>query len=201
MIAVPARDNILSRKHWIFDMDGTLTIAKHDFDGIRRELGLPEGLPILESIARLPADEAAAINQRLDEIELAVAENSEPAEGAASLLENMLQQGKKVAILTRNNAINIEVTLKAAGLSEFFHKDNLLSRECAPPKPAPDGIHQLLDAWQGNINDAVMVGDSIHDLDAGRNAKAATVYYDTKGQFIHREQADLCIHHLSELIG
>ncbi len=201
MITTSARHDILSRKHWIFDMDGTLTIAKHDFDGIRRELGLPEGLPILESIAKLPDDEAAVINQRLDEIELAVAESSEPAEGAASLLENMLQQGKKVAILTRNNAINIEVTLKAAGLSEFFHKDNLLSRECAPPKPAPDGIHQLLDVWQGSINDAVMVGDSIHDLDAGRNAKTATVYYDTKGQFIHKEQADLCIRHLSELLG
>lgn len=192
--------SILARKHWIFDMDGTLTVAKHDFDGIRRELGLPEDLPILESIERLPADEAAAINQRLDEIELAVAERSEPAAGAAELLEYLLKQGTKIAILTRNNAINIEVTLKAAGLHEYFTKENLLSRECTAPKPAPDGIYQLLDNWQSHSTDAVMIGDSIHDLDAGRNAKAATIYYDPNGLFTHKAQADLCIKHLSELM-
>ena len=193
-------EGILSRQHWIFDMDGTLTVAKHDFDGIRRELGLPENLPILESIERLPTKEATAINQRLDEIELAVAERSEPAEGAAELLEHLHQQGTKIAILTRNNAINIEVTLKAAGLYEYFTKENLLSRECTAPKPAPDGIYQLLDNWQSHTDDAVMIGDSIHDLNAGRNAKAATVYYDPNGRFTHKEQADLCIKHLSELM-
>jgi hypothetical protein len=33
------------RGHWIFDLDGTLTVSAHDFDHIRRELGLaPETL-------------------------------------------------------------------------------------------------------------------------------------------------------------
>jgi hypothetical protein len=29
------------RDYWIFDMDGTLTLSIHDFDGIKRILGLP----------------------------------------------------------------------------------------------------------------------------------------------------------------
>ena len=35
--------HLLKRKHWIFDLDGTLTIAVHDFNAIRKELGIPEG--------------------------------------------------------------------------------------------------------------------------------------------------------------
>lgn len=197
---MPNRTDILSRKHWIFDMDGTLTVAKHDFDGIRAELGLPEGLPILESIAKLPNEEALEIHRRLDDIERVVAQNSEPAAGAAELLEALLAKGVKIAILTRNNAINIEITLKAAGLLHYFTQDNLLSRECMAPKPAPDGIHYLLKSWQATIDDANMIGDSIHDLTAGRNANAATVYYDPSGHFPHASHADLCVRHLSELL-
>lgn len=194
------RQNILSRKHWVFDMDGTLTIAKHDFDGIREELGLPVGLPILESIAKLPDEEATAVNRRLDEIELQIAERSEPADGAAELLETLLSQGAEIGILTRNNAINIHVTLKAAGLLHYFAQDDLISRDCIAPKPAPDGIHHLLNNWQAEVNDAVMVGDSIHDLNAGRNAQTATIYLDTSGEFQFKDTADLCVRHLSELI-
>ncbi len=52
---------LLNRKHWVFDMDGTLTIAQHDFDAIRDELGLPDNLPILESLAAMPAAESTLI--------------------------------------------------------------------------------------------------------------------------------------------
>ena len=38
------------RPCWIFDLDGTLTVAAHDFDAIRAELGLPQGRPILEAL-------------------------------------------------------------------------------------------------------------------------------------------------------
>ena len=33
----------LGRRHWIFDLDGTLTVAAHDFAAIRRTLGIPPG--------------------------------------------------------------------------------------------------------------------------------------------------------------
>jgi len=46
-----------------------------------------------------------------------------------------------------------------------------------------------------------MVGDYIHDLDAGINAGAATVYIDTSGAFQFRDSADVCVQQLSELIA
>lgn len=194
-------NTVINRKHWVFDMDGTLTIAKHDFEAIRMELGLPSGVPILEALERLPPEESAPLHRQLDDMELEVARISEPAEGAADLLEHLLAQGAKIGILTRNNLPNIEVTLEAAGLLHYFKKEDLLSRDCAAPKPAPDGILKLLTSWSATANDAVMVGDYIHDLDAGINAGTATVYLDTSGVFPFKGSADFCITRLPALIS
>lgn len=46
------------KKNWIFDMDGTLTIAIHDFSDIKRQLGLPQDTDILTSLSRLPPEES-----------------------------------------------------------------------------------------------------------------------------------------------
>ena len=43
--------DLRERKYWIFDLDGTLTVAVHDFTATRRELDLPPGKPILEELA------------------------------------------------------------------------------------------------------------------------------------------------------
>ncbi|WP_299871623.1 HAD family hydrolase [uncultured Cocleimonas sp.] len=190
---------VMQKPFWIFDMDGTLTIAQHDFDAIREELGLPEGLPILESLEKLPTAKSKPLHEKLNQIELEIAHQSKPAEGAADLLETLLQNGSKLGLLTRNNALNIEVTLKAAGLFEYFESENLLSRDCINPKPAPDGINKLLSNWRASSQDAVMVGDHLHDLLAGRNAQALTLYVDQQGKFPFKDHADICIQSLSAL--
>ena len=192
---------LLRRKHWIFDMDGTLTIAQHDFDAIRAELGLPEGLPILESLDQLPAEEAAQLHIHLNEIELDVAHQSRPAEGAEQLLEYLSAKDARLGIVTRNNALNIEITLKAAGLDDYFLPENLLSRDCAPPKPSPAGILGLLDSWGAHPDDGIMVGDHLHDLLSGRAAGVTTVYVDQRGEYPFRQDADVCINQLTELLN
>lgn len=191
---------LMTRQHWVFDMDGTLTIAQHDFDAIRSELGLPQGVTILEALEQLPEEEAAPLYIQLDEIELEIAHQSKPADGAGELLEHLLSQGANIGILTRNNALNIEVTLKAAGLADYFLPENLLSRDCAKPKPSPDGILELLNKWQATPNKSVMVGDYIHDLRAGNTAGTATVYVDPCEEFLFKKEADVCISNLTQLL-
>ena len=195
-----ASKQLLNRKHWVFDTDGSLTIAQLDSDAIRDELGLPKDLPILESLNALPRAESKRLHQRLNEIELEIAAESKAAEGAELLLENLLSKGVNVGILTRNNKINIDITLKAAGLDAFFESDNLLSRDCSIPKPAPDGILRLLNQWNAVANDAVMVGDHLHDLLSGKAAGTKTLYIDPQGEFIFKKNADVCIHQLTELL-
>ena len=47
-------------RHWVFDMDGTLTVAVHDFPAIKRALDIPQDDDILHHLAALPEAEAAA---------------------------------------------------------------------------------------------------------------------------------------------
>src|SRR5258706_15656526 len=67
------RVDLARRGFWIFEMDGTLTVAVHDFDAIRAELGLEPGKPILEQLALLPEPRARELYARLDALELGLA--------------------------------------------------------------------------------------------------------------------------------
>jgi len=61
--------SLLQRKHWIFDLDGTLTVAVHDFVAIRKELGIQAGLPIIKTIKSLPENESVLLQNKLHAIE------------------------------------------------------------------------------------------------------------------------------------
>lgn len=190
-----------SHRHWVFDMDGTLTLAVHDFDLIRSTLELPPRRPILEALAELPADEQAQKRAQLDRIEIDLAAESRAAPGAADLLQDLIGAGSEIGLLTRNNLINAHVTLKAAGLDGHFPTEHMLGRDEAPPKPAPDGILVLLERWgvRPDPGKVVMVGDYLFDLQAGRAANCTTVYVDPTGQYPYAEFADLCVRSLTEL--
>mgnify|MGYP002661734652 FL=1 len=104
-------------RHWIFDMDGTLTVPSHDFPYMRRQLGMAEGdLDILAYVARHNEAEAAQMNQWLWDYEVDLAENAEPATGAADLVQHLHEQERKLAILTRNDKKLALITLQAIGL-------------------------------------------------------------------------------------
>lgn len=190
---------LLAKRYWIFDMDGTLTIAKHDFPAMRAELGLNPDQTILESLAALPPEQAAPIRARLHEMELDIAKKSEPAQGAFELLSYLKAHRKPFGILTRNSALNTLVTLQAAGLAHFFTPAQLISRDDAPPKPDPAGILHLLKTWQGSPDQAVMVGDFYYDLQAGRAAQTTTLYVDHTGKFPYQAEADIWMQTLTDL--
>jgi HAD superfamily hydrolase (TIGR01509 family) len=192
--------NLHQRSYWIFDMDGTLTVAVHDFDAIRTELGLPPGRPILETLAALPAAQADPLHRRLDEIEFQLASQATPQTGARALLAELHRRGIHLGILTRNTRRNAYETLRACGLQPYFEPEYVLGRESAPPKPNPDGIRHLLACWNASPTEAVMVGDYLFDLEAGRRAGTATVYLDVAGRGPRPQQADLTVQSLHELM-
>jgi HAD superfamily hydrolase (TIGR01509 family) len=187
------------RDCWIFDMDGTLTISIHDFDGIKRILGLPIDRPILEALNDLPTAQATQLHQQLDALELDIAHRATAQVGARELLTKLRSRGAQIGILTRNSKPNAQATLAACGLAEFFPAESILSRHCCPPKPSPDGIWQLLSGWKASSDRSVMVGDYVFDLEAGRRAGSTTVYLDPTGEFLWQGLADLPITTLAEI--
>ena len=188
------------RRHWIFDMDGTLTVSAHDFEHMRRELGLEPQVPILEALHAMPAHEAAPLWKRLDELEFYYAGQASLMQGAVELLEQLRLAGCQLAILTRNTMPVVEQTLRACALEHFFPVDHIIDRDTCLPKPSPDGIHRLLEFWQASAEDSVMVGDYLYDLEAGRAAGVVTVHLDTRGNVDWSEYTDVRVESLGEII-
>ena len=191
--------NLLKRKYWIFDLDGTLTIAVHDFNAIREELGIPEGQPIIKTLESLPLKESRNKKKKLQEIEEKLALNASPAPGVKKLLETLNSHNYFFGILTLNTRENAWTTLKALGLSEYFTKESVIGRWCAEPKPSPNGIKKLLNHWNVYANDALIVGDYLYDLQVGRAAEIATVHVDPSGNFEWPELTDISVCSLNEL--
>ncbi|MCY4049954.1 MAG: HAD family hydrolase [Gammaproteobacteria bacterium] len=165
--------------HWIFDMDGTLTMPVHDFDSIRAELGVEEGHSILEAIEKMNERQAAKIKTKLAKIETDLAYQALPQPDIEFLLTGLINLGCKVGILTRNDEQIAHQTLRAAGLDSFFEDKVVIGRETCKPKPDPAGVLYLMKMWGATAESTLIVGDYLHDLKAGYEAGITTVHFDS----------------------
>ncbi len=190
---------IHDQRHWVFDLDGTLTVAVHDFAAIRSELRIPAGSDILEHLESLPEIESGPLHHRLQEIELELAHQTAAARGAVQLIEGLHARGAFLGVLTRNTRDNALRTLELIGLGSYFESACVLGRDEALPKPDPDGIHRLAELWDVSPAEVVMVGDYLYDLQAGRSAGATTVHVNTAGDFRWPGLADIRIESLEEI--
>ncbi|MFQ3212437.1 MAG: HAD superfamily hydrolase (TIGR01509 family) [Candidatus Paceibacteria bacterium] len=194
------QENILASKHWIFDMDGTLTIGVHDFTMMRSELGLAPDEGILETVQAMPPEQAAPMWDKINAMEYHFASLAKPMPGAFELLEHLQEKGVNLGILTRNVMPVALQTLKTCNLDGFFTANNILDRASCEPKPHPAGIVLLLDQWRAKPSDSVMVGDYLFDLEAGKAANIATVHIDTSAQHPWPHMTDWGIKDLHQLI-
>ena len=167
--------------HWVFDLDGTLTLAVHDFAAIRRHLGIPEQADILHHLAELPATEREAKHAWLFEHERELAVAARPAPGAVALIRRLHEDGRQLGILTRNARDLALLTLAAIGLEDCFAPAAVLGRDEAAPKPDPGGLLRLAELWQVAPARLVMVGDHRYDLECGRAVGCHTLQVNQPG--------------------
>ena len=159
--------SLADARHWVFDMDGTLTLAVHDFPAIKRALDIPQEDDILHHLAALPSDEAASKRAWLLDHERELAHAATPAPGARELLHMLRDRGCRLELAL--------VTLQAVGMGDCFASDDILGRDEAPPKPDPGGLLHLADKWSIEPSELVMVGDFRFDLECAKAAGARGV--------------------------
>ena len=188
-----------AKPYWIFDLDGTLTVPVHDFAYIRTQLEIPADADILGHIDGLPPAEAVKRHSRLQEIELELARHAVPAAGAPDVISMLHQSGAKLGILTRNDKNIALLTLETIGLGYYFSEEHVLGRDEASPKPDPAGIHRLLSEWGAVPSEAVMVGDYLFDLQAGRAAGTTTVHVGRPDGKVWPEFSDYSLPTLDDL--
>ncbi|MDX1947895.1 MAG: HAD family hydrolase [Pirellulaceae bacterium] len=181
----------------VFDLDNTLVDSRLDFDLMRREMGLATELPILETIDRLPPDEAARCREVLHRHELAGAEGATLLPGVAELWPAIQRRGLKYAVATRNSRANAEITLRKFSLGVEI----VLTRDCGPVKPDPWPVLHVCRQWQASPDEIVVIGDYRFDIECGRAAGAKTVlltHAENPAAYPNHERADLVLSSLAE---
>ena len=181
----------------IFDMDGTLVDSALDFDLMRREMDLPAGQPILEAIARLPAELARQCRLILSRHEQHGADRATLLPGVAELCEALDQRGIRRAVATRNSRPITDAALSKLGLKFEI----ALTRDEGPVKPDPWPVLEICRRWGIPPAETAVVGDFRFDVECGRAAGAHTVlltHDGNPGAYPNHERADLVLNSLAD---
>ena len=172
----------------IFDWDGTLIDSAarivSSFQGAARELGfaIPSqsairnviglGLPeaISTAMPELEPEQVGLMQSSysrhyVEEDSTPVALFDQVEEG----LNSLSSKGYRLAIATGKNRRGLDRVLQDTGLTGLFE-----ATRCADEtrsKPDPLMLHELLQETSLDASQAVMIGDTIYDLDMARRAK------------------------------
>lgn len=187
----------------LFDFDGTLTQpGAIDFSHIRKLIGCPSDKPILEFIGHLssPSERQEAV-ATLDRCEIEAAAQTVPNSGAERVIANLKNDGLKVGVISRNSRRSIERALanfETTGIEDF---DIVISRDTpVPPKPRPDGIVHAAEVLGVSIEEILVVGDFVFDIDAGHRAGTLCAFITNGKEVDIPEKSDFIIHSLDELL-
>jgi phosphoglycolate phosphatase-like HAD superfamily hydrolase len=82
----------------------------------------------------MPAAEAAPLWEQLNELEFYYAGKSSVMQGATELLQKLHDDGRQLAILTRNTMPVVKQTLEACRLQHFFPVEHILDRDACIPR-------------------------------------------------------------------
>jgi len=209
-------------KAMVFDFDGTLAVLTIDFGLMRRRVlewmkayGIGEErihekylLEIIEEVRHLMVEEKRAeeaekffdgAHQILKEVELEAAAGGKLIPGSKGVLLLLREKGVKVGIVTRNceDAVRRVFPDMDAYCDVFVSRDGVRK-----VKPHPDHLTSVMKALRVSGAEAVMVGDHVLDILAGKKVGMKTVGVLTG--YIKREEfekagADYILSSVSEI--
>lgn len=142
-------------------------------------------------------------HQLLSAVQLALCTKSpEPYlfPGALALIKQLNQMGVKLAIATNKGQQSFQKALHKAQLTDYFHITRASGQ--APPKPDPQMLLEILDACSLKPHEAVMVGDSVSDIQMASSISMDAIGVDfyAQGEFALLEAgAKIIVHHYDEL--
>ena len=209
-------------KAMVFDFDGTLAVLNIDF-GLMRERVLQwmksfgiDGdrikerylLEIIDEVDRLIREEMSfseaerfyeGAHRILREIEFEAAAGGRLIPGSKETLPFLREKGMKVGIVTRN----CEEAVRRVFPDIDAYCDAFVSRNSVKRvKPHPDHLTSVMKALQVSDGEAMMIGDHVLDIQAGKGVGMKTVGvltgYIKKGEF-ERAGADYILRDVSEL--
>ena len=177
----------------LFDLDGTLVDSLDDLTDAVNHMLAGFGLQQLEPVqvrqlvgkgARnlvkraLATDSPEEINRGLASFTefntLHIADKSRLYPGTRELLQQLSDDGIRMAVISNKQEALSRLILKTLEVDSFF--DIIAGGDTFPEmKPSPLPLVRVIDELGCNPADAVMVGDSINDIQAGNRAGITTI--------------------------
>ncbi|ULH14948.1 HAD-IA family hydrolase [Deinococcus sp. KNUC1210] len=201
-------------KHVLWDLDGTLLDTYPATDAALvaalTSLGVPVSLDDVRPLTRLTLAHAVDVQARrwaLPEDAIWTAYEREYGQlgraaapalpGALEAMQTVQARGGLNLLATHRDRDGAAWRLKAAGLWDLL--DDLLSvSDGYPRKPAPDLFEALLERWQLNPAEVLVVGDRTLDIEAGHAAGCPAALLVTPGVELG-SRADVVLKSLFEL--
>ncbi len=177
----------------IFDLDGTLVDSIPDLTDAVNEFLRASGRSALamDDVRRLVGKGARNLVERAlgngteEEVEKSlaiflayneahIADKTVMYPGVAETLHELRRQGFRMAVVTNKTEFLSRKLLSVIGIDQYF--DIILGADSLPfRKPSPEPVLKALADLRIAPSGAIMVGDSINDIAAGRAAGLATV--------------------------
>ena len=213
--------NLSNTKAVLFDFDGTLldsidviadswryTVKHFTGRGITdEEIYLTMGEMLIDSMRwlmpEIDPEEALEFYRKyqreifLDEIKL--------FDGTEEVLWALKEKGYKNAIVTSRLEGSTNKAINKFGLEDLFDAV-LTANDTKIFKPNPEPIYMVLNMLDCKPDEAIFIGDTVHDIDAGKAAGVYTVLVDWALQLPPGEkrdnatQADIVIKKLTDIL-
>ena len=197
-------------ENYIWDFDGTLydtypimldayikTLKGYDIEANRQEI---------YQILKAKSSASVASKYQLDFEEFAtIFKNHEKQDqripisylGTKEMLEKIIQSGKKNYIMTHRTVASTKELLEKEGMLDLFVEivgtENNFAR-----KPDPEALTYLVEKYQMNPENTVMIGDRTMDVEAGKNAGIKTIFYDIES-ILEDISADITVNSVKEM--
>jgi len=205
----------------IFDFDGTLAVLNIDFSSMRerifdlmRRSGIKEDalqekylLEIIDEVYQILWEKNPSAAETfyqeshdiLHEVEMKAAEKGRLIPGAERTLKRLRGKGIKVGIITRNceDAVR-KVFAEIDDFCDIFVSRNSVKKV----KPHPDHLTRVMGSFKISGEEAVMVGDHMIDIQAGKRVGMKTMGVltgRTKKEEFEKAGADCVLTSVSEI--
>jgi pyrophosphatase PpaX len=175
---------------YLFDLDGTLidsvelimdsfthAMMKHlgevkNPDRFRKSIGQP-----LRTQFAMFTEDHPLIETLIESYSAYYREHRSQAtlfDGARDLLESLTARGTPMAIVTSKSHVGAVRSTKALDIDGYF---SILigSDDVIHGKPHPEPVLKALDHFQASPDDAIFIGDSPHDMEAGKRADVRAI--------------------------
>jgi HAD superfamily hydrolase (TIGR01509 family) len=200
----------------IFDMDGTLTQTNQlIFDSFNyiawkylgKTFAVPEivamfGPPEEGALVRIVGEKSleTAMQEYLDFYRLNHRRLAKVYPGIDSILRQLRGRKCWLAIFTGKGTHTTKITLEECGIQEYF--DLIVTgNDVVNHKPSAEGIRKVLAHFGIGSNQALMVGDSVSDIKAAREAGvvvAAALWDSYNKEKVLAMQADVVFYDIGE---